>query len=114
MRNVLLSLVVVVVLAAGGLGGTFATWSDSETSGNNTIVTGSLDLKVNGTDDKPWGEGVPKLIEEVCVVPCNLYGPYDAYVIIEGENTTVLHDIIIENIRQVEGINTTMTCFVAD
>jgi len=43
-----------------------------------------------------------------------LYGPYDAYVIIEGENTTVLHDIIIENIRQVEGINTTMTCFVAD
>jgi hypothetical protein len=24
------------------------------------------------------------------------------------------HYIIIENIRQVEGINTTMTCFVAD
>jgi len=26
-----------------------------------------------------------------------LYGPYDAYVMIEGENTTVLHEIIIED-----------------
>jgi len=43
-----------------------------------------------------------------------LYGPYDAYVMIEGENTTVLHNIIIDNIRQIEGINTTMTCFIAD
>jgi predicted ribosomally synthesized peptide with SipW-like signal peptide len=69
MRNVLLSLVVVVVLTAGGLGGTFATWSDSETSGNNTIVTGSLDLKVNGADDQPWGEGVGPLFQIECVVP---------------------------------------------
>lgn len=43
-----------------------------------------------------------------------LYGPYDAYVMIEGENTTLLHDIIIDNIRRIEGINTTMTCFIAD
>lgn len=43
-----------------------------------------------------------------------LYGPYDAYVMIEGGNTSVLHDIVIDNIRKVEGINTTMTCFVAD
>jgi predicted ribosomally synthesized peptide with SipW-like signal peptide len=70
--------VLVITVSAAGLGGTFATWSDSETSGNNTIVTGSLDLKVNGSDDGPWGEGVPKLIAERCVVPCNLYGPYDA------------------------------------
>ena len=78
MRNILLSLVLVITVAAAGLGGTFATWSDSEVSGNNTIVTGSLDLKVNGTDDKPWGEGVPKLIDVDCVIPCKLYGPYDA------------------------------------
>ncbi len=43
-----------------------------------------------------------------------LYGPYDAFVMIEGDNTSVLHEIIIGKIRQVEGINTTMTCFVAD
>ncbi len=43
-----------------------------------------------------------------------LYGPYDAFVMIEGENTTVLHDIIIDNIRQVDGINSTMTCFIAE
>ncbi|MBN2336361.1 Lrp/AsnC ligand binding domain-containing protein [Candidatus Bathyarchaeota archaeon] len=43
-----------------------------------------------------------------------LYGPYDAYVMIEGTNTSILHDIVIERIRHVEGINTTMTCFVAD
>jgi predicted ribosomally synthesized peptide with SipW-like signal peptide len=69
--------VLVVAVSAAGLGGTFATWSDSETSGNNTVVTGSLDLKVNMSDDEPWGWGVPRIIDVECVVPCKLYGPYD-------------------------------------
>jgi predicted ribosomally synthesized peptide with SipW-like signal peptide len=77
MRNIVLMLILVVAIVAGGMGGTFATWSDSETSANNTIVTGSLDLKVNGSDDEPWGNGVPTLIGRSCVVPCTLYGPYD-------------------------------------
>jgi predicted ribosomally synthesized peptide with SipW-like signal peptide len=69
MRNVLIAIVAIVVLAAGGLGGTFATWSDSETSANNTIITGSLDLKVNGDDDKPWGDGIAKVTDIDCMVP---------------------------------------------
>jgi predicted ribosomally synthesized peptide with SipW-like signal peptide len=73
MRNILLSSVAVVALLVAGIGGTFATWSDSETSTNNTIVTGSLDLKVNGADDQPWGEGVPKVIDLECVVPDRWY-----------------------------------------
>jgi predicted ribosomally synthesized peptide with SipW-like signal peptide len=73
MRNILLSSVAVVALLVAGLGGTFATWSDSEVSANNTIVTGSLDLKVNGADDEPWGTGVPKVIDIECMVPDKWY-----------------------------------------
>jgi predicted ribosomally synthesized peptide with SipW-like signal peptide len=91
MRNVLLSLVVVVVLTAGGLGGTFATWSDSETSGNNTIQTGSLDLKVNGADDAPWGEGVGSLFEIECVVPDLWYYLGNASLWNAGECTQAAH-----------------------
>jgi len=67
MKNVLLSVVVVAVLIAGGVGGTFAHFSDTEESLDNWIQTGSLDLRisdVNGVlyDDAPYGEGVPPLI----------------------------------------------------
>ncbi|MBA7618286.1 hypothetical protein ES703_25607 [subsurface metagenome] len=65
MKNVILSLVVVAVLVAGGVGGVFAGFSDSEISQDNVILTGSLDLKVNGADDLPWGTGVgPKVVIE--------------------------------------------------
>ena len=43
-----------------------------------------------------------------------LYGPYDAYVMIEASNTGELHNIVIDTIRHIEGIRSTMTCFVAD
>lgn len=43
-----------------------------------------------------------------------LYGPYDAYVKIEAENTQQLQDIVINKIRKINGIKSTMTCFVAD
>jgi DNA-binding Lrp family transcriptional regulator len=43
-----------------------------------------------------------------------LYGPYDAYVLIEAKDSSVLHDLVIDQIRTIEGINSTMTCFVAD
>jgi predicted ribosomally synthesized peptide with SipW-like signal peptide len=62
-------LLVVASLVFAGIGGTFATWSDSETSYNNTIQTGSVDLLVAKCDadwadpgafkdDEPWGEGL--------------------------------------------------------
>jgi predicted ribosomally synthesized peptide with SipW-like signal peptide len=70
MRNVFLSLVVVAVLVAGAAGGTLAGWSDSEISYDNYVETGSLDLKVNGQDDLPWGSGVPAKVNCECIVPC--------------------------------------------
>jgi predicted ribosomally synthesized peptide with SipW-like signal peptide len=49
-RFLAMSLLVVGSLALAGTGGTFATWSDSETSYNNTIETGSVDLLVAKCD----------------------------------------------------------------
>jgi DNA-binding Lrp family transcriptional regulator len=43
-----------------------------------------------------------------------LYGPYDAYVKIEAKDSQELQDIVINKIRNLEGIKSTMTCFVAD
>jgi DNA-binding Lrp family transcriptional regulator len=43
-----------------------------------------------------------------------LYGPFDAYVKIVAENSQQLQDIIINQIRNIEGIRSTMTCFVSD
>jgi DNA-binding Lrp family transcriptional regulator len=43
-----------------------------------------------------------------------LYGPYDAYVIIEGSNSADLQTLVIDHIRHIEGISSTMTCFIAD
>jgi predicted ribosomally synthesized peptide with SipW-like signal peptide len=64
-----ISLLVVGTLAAAGIGGTLATWSDSEVSYDNIIETGSVDLLVAkcdanwtnpGTfkDDTPYGVGL--------------------------------------------------------
>jgi len=64
-----LALVVVVSVAVSLAGGTFATWSDSETSHGNRIETGSLDLLVAKCDadwqnpgafkdDLPYGVGL--------------------------------------------------------
>jgi DNA-binding Lrp family transcriptional regulator len=43
-----------------------------------------------------------------------LYGPYDAYVIIEGKSSSDLQALVIDRIRHIEGIHSTMTCFIAD
>lgn len=42
-----------------------------------------------------------------------LYGPYDAYVLIEAEDSQTLQDIVIGKIRNIDGIQSTLTCFVA-
>ncbi|OGN97201.1 MAG: hypothetical protein A2Z77_06440 [Chloroflexi bacterium RBG_13_51_36] len=68
-KLLLISLVLVGSLVLGGLGGTLATWSDSETSHGNYIETGSVDLLVARCDtdwanpgafkdDQPWGVGI--------------------------------------------------------
>ncbi len=76
MKSIFLSVVVICALAIAGIGGTFATWSDSEVSYDNEIVTGSVDLKVQDADDEPWGSGVPAVVKIDCMVPCRWYGPY--------------------------------------
>jgi DNA-binding Lrp family transcriptional regulator len=42
-----------------------------------------------------------------------LYGPYDAYTMIEAANTTELQNIVIDTIRQIDGIRSTVTCFLS-
>lgn len=41
-----------------------------------------------------------------------LYGPYDAYVLIETENAEDLSNVVVK-IRNIDGIQSTLTCFVA-
>jgi predicted ribosomally synthesized peptide with SipW-like signal peptide len=76
-KRVILAVVVIAALVIAGTSGVFATWSDSEVSENNFISTGSLDLKVNGADDAPWGQGVPPKVQLDCMVPAKLYGPFE-------------------------------------
>jgi len=76
-RNLILAVVVIAALSIAGAGGVFATWSDSETSMGNIIETGSVDLKVNGADDAPWGAGVPSKVDIECMIPSKWYGPYE-------------------------------------
>jgi predicted ribosomally synthesized peptide with SipW-like signal peptide len=68
-KSIILAVVVVVALVVAGTSGVFATWSDSEVSEGNFIATGALDLKVNGADDAPWGEGVPTKVFIDCMIP---------------------------------------------
>jgi predicted ribosomally synthesized peptide with SipW-like signal peptide len=68
-KSLLVALVAVASLVLAGVGGTFATWSDSETSEGNYIETGSVDLMVAKCDadwqnpgpfkdDTPYGVGL--------------------------------------------------------
>ncbi|MCW4049293.1 MAG: Lrp/AsnC ligand binding domain-containing protein [Candidatus Bathyarchaeota archaeon] len=60
-------------------------------------------------------EVIDKLRKLNTVLEANfLYGPYDAYVMIEAPNTGALQDVVIEKIRNIDGINSTMTCFIAE
>jgi DNA-binding Lrp family transcriptional regulator len=43
-----------------------------------------------------------------------LYGPYDIYVKIEAADSQQLNHLVIERIRNIPGIKSTMTCFIAD
>jgi predicted ribosomally synthesized peptide with SipW-like signal peptide len=84
MKSIFLSVVIICALAISGIGGTLATWSDSEVSFDNYVSTGSLDLKVNGEDDigphpdrAMWGNGVPAKVELYDMIPCKWYGPFE-------------------------------------
>jgi len=50
MKKIIISLAVIGIVAAIAVGGTYAYFSDTETSTGNTFTAGTLDLKVNGED----------------------------------------------------------------
>jgi len=54
MKKILISLAVVVAVAAIVVGGTIAYFSDTETSTGNTFTAGTIDISVN--DMNPWNE----------------------------------------------------------
>jgi predicted ribosomally synthesized peptide with SipW-like signal peptide len=104
-----LALIVVVSVTISLAGGTFATWSDSETSEGNYIETGSLDLLVAKCDadwqnpgafkeDAPYGVGLD---------PCfdNLLSPrtYTCYSLlwnagcVDGEAYLHIHNVSDSN-----------------
>jgi len=43
-----------------------------------------------------------------------MFGPYDAYAIVEAESSQHLQDVVINNIRNIDEIKSTTTCFIAD
>lgn len=99
-KNLILAVVVVAALSVAGASGVFATWADSEVSFNNTIETGSVDLKVNGADDEPWGTGVPVKVAVECMIPGKFYGPYEVELWNAGQCIFPSHAYMhIKNIR---------------
>jgi len=101
--------VAVVLLISGmaaSVGGTFAGYSDSETSLDNYIVTGSLDLKVNDQDDLPWGTGVDPVVEIADGIVCT---EYESTVSVwnAGDTDGVAY-ILIKNLVDPDGLSAVM------
>jgi predicted ribosomally synthesized peptide with SipW-like signal peptide len=90
MKTILINILALVVVLAAGIpliGGTFATWSDSETMEGNYIETGSLDLMIAKceadwqnpgmfNDDEPWGLGLDPCFSIPEVALNSVYSAY--------------------------------------
>lgn len=122
--NVLV-VIVVIGVALPMVGGTLATWSDSETMMGNYIETGSLDILVaecdaNGenpgpfNDDPPWGVGLESCFNIPELELCTTYPRYrllwNAGCV---DGTAYLH---IKNVADSNGLssNTTMDIWYDD
>ncbi|MBA7618287.1 hypothetical protein ES703_25608 [subsurface metagenome] len=105
MRTII-TLVPMVLLISGVLaltvGGTLATFSDSEISQDNYIETGSLDLKVNDQDDLPWGTGIGPIFEITEGAICTSYAR-TASVWNAGEDEAVAY-LVIDNLVDPDGL----------
>lgn len=124
MKNIVLSLMVLLIaigVTAPMVGGTFASFSDVETSPDNYIQTADLDLKVDGEDD--WQVGTCFEIEEgerftlyPCTVPIWNTGC--------GEATAHLHiknvagpDSLRQNVEMTvryDSIQVSLACYDSD
>ena len=113
MKTILLSalaVVVVISVAVSLLGGTIATWSDSETMMNNVIKTGSVDLLVAKCDadwqnpgafkdDMPYGEGL-----DPCFATSLAPGNYTCYSLLW--NAGCIDAVAYLHVNSVSGNNT--------
>lgn len=66
-------IILIIASIAFTTGGILAYFSDSETSRGNFIATGSIDLKVNGADDEPWGGGIGPVLQINSATVCIWY-----------------------------------------
>ena len=68
MKNVFLSVVIICALAIAGVGGTLAGYSDTDRTSGNSLITGSMDLKIfDGTN---WVDNAGPLVAFTKVNPC--------------------------------------------
>lgn len=81
MKKTLLALIVILALASMTVGSTFAGFSDTDVAADNSLTTGSLDLKVaqaddawegdDFRDDEPYGVGLePSFFIDECAEIC--------------------------------------------
>ena len=93
-KNAFFAIVVVCALVVSGIGGVLAGFSDTEQSVGNTIITGSLDLKVNGNDDLPYGTGVGAVVAIPAMQPAGVDGKlmYERSIIVQNMGNSTLPD----------------------
>jgi spore coat-associated protein N len=92
MRRLLISLMTIAMVGALIGGGVYAAFSDTETSGSNQFVAGTLDLTVD--DDNPWASAKVDVTNmkpgDSGVVTCKL----DNAGTIDGDLTVALANIV--------------------
>jgi len=95
MKNIILSIVVIGVLLAGGIGGTLADFNDYEVSQDNYFKMGSMDLTVSDGDGNEFnGATVPRLVAVVNGWPdCSKDRSWDLHN--AGENEQVPPEVYI-------------------
>lgn len=69
MKSIFLAVVVICALAIAGIGGTFAGYSDTDKSIGNSLITGSMDLKIYDPV-KGWVDSAGALVAFTKVNPC--------------------------------------------
>lgn len=68
MKSIFLAVVVICALAIAGIGGTFAGYSDTDITSGNSLITGSMDLKIH--DGTNWVDNPGPLVAFTKVNPC--------------------------------------------
>ena len=103
MKKIIASILVLAIALIGVIGATAAYFSDIGTSNGNTFTAGSLDLKVNGTDDNVRLFNLSDVHPEYFVVPGNQ--PHSCYNI---SNTGTIKGYL--NIKDIKVTNVEKGC----